>query len=504
MKLTRKLLVLAAGLVTGVGVATTSWAYFTSSGTGTASATVGTWKNDTTTALTSSTNPSVVGQSVTYTATVTPSGSGSPTGNMEFFDGGNPISACGGGSGSALTGSSATCLQTYTSVGSHSITAKYLGDANFNPSPLSSATTQIVNQASTSTSLSITGSPVTYDNEHTVVFTSAVSAASGTPTGTVAIKQAGATLCSITLPATTCSSDSTALNASPSAYSITAVYSGDSNFLTSTSTAGSLTVNKATPIISWASPAPITYGTALSTTQLNATANTSGTMVYNPAAGSVLPAGNHQLAVTFNPTDTTNYSSAQAGVATLTVNRATLTVKANDASRTYGAANPAFNATITGFVNGDTASAVSGTAAFTTTATTSSVPGTYPITPTQGALAATNYNFTFTNGTLTVTQGRLHISALTGSSTPQGQQNWRATVAVTVVDSLGNPVSGVTVRGTWDCGPTDSDGKCNATSNNNISNNTASTTWTVSDLQKTNYTYDSTANVLSTIVINKP
>jgi len=46
-----------------------------------------------------------------------------------------------------------------------------------------------------------------------------------------------------------------------------------------------LTVNKAAPVITWAAPAAITYGTALSATQLDATANTPGTFDYTPGAG---------------------------------------------------------------------------------------------------------------------------------------------------------------------------------------------------------------------------
>ena len=48
---------------------------------------------------------------------------------------------------------------------------------------------------------------------------------------------------------------------------------------------------KATPTITWSTPADITYGTALSATQLNATASVPGTFVYTPAAGTVLNAG---------------------------------------------------------------------------------------------------------------------------------------------------------------------------------------------------------------------
>ena len=76
----------------------------------------------------------------------------------------------------------------------------------------------------------------------------------------------------------------------------------------------SLTVTKATPTIVWASPTPITYGSALGATQLNATASVPGKFVYTPAAGEVLAAGEHTLSVSFTPTDATDYSAVQASV----------------------------------------------------------------------------------------------------------------------------------------------------------------------------------------------
>ena len=53
--------------------------------------------------------------------------------------------------------------------------------------------------------------------------------------------------------------------------------------------------------LEWATPAPISYGTPLSATQLNATDNKRGTFVYTPAAGTILAAGVHTLSVTFTP-----------------------------------------------------------------------------------------------------------------------------------------------------------------------------------------------------------
>src|SRR5262249_25584315 len=91
--------------------------------------------------------------------------------------------------------------------------------------------------------------------------------------------------------------------------SVTFTPTDAANFTTATKTV-SINVLKATPIITWAPPADITYGTALSATQLNATANTPGTFVYAPAAGEVLTAGaNRILSVTFTPTDPPNFTT---------------------------------------------------------------------------------------------------------------------------------------------------------------------------------------------------
>lgn len=74
----------------------------------------------------------------------------------------------------------------------------------------------------------------------------------------------------------------------------------------------SITVSKATPSIQWATPADVLTGAALSAAQLNASASIPGTFDYSPGAGEVLSAGRHALAVTFNPKDNANYTTAQA------------------------------------------------------------------------------------------------------------------------------------------------------------------------------------------------
>jgi uncharacterized delta-60 repeat protein len=85
----------------------------------------------------------------------------------------------------------------------------------------------------------------------------------------------------------------------------------DSTDYTSASDSVMINVSPANPTITWANPADIVYGTALSGTQLDATANVQGTFTYTPAAGTILQAGNNRtLSAAFTPTDTTDYTNA--------------------------------------------------------------------------------------------------------------------------------------------------------------------------------------------------
>jgi hypothetical protein len=179
----------------------------------------------------------------------------------------------------------------------------------------------------------------------------------------------------------------------------------------------SFIVNLAAQTITFPAPAsPVTYGVAPIT--LSATA-TSGLAVIFSASGPATVSGNTlkitgvgSVVVTASQPGNSSYSAATAVAYTITVSKAVLTVTAANASRAYGAANPTFTDTITGFVNGDTAATAStGAASLTTTATTSSAAGSYTITAAVGTLAATNYSFTYVNGTLTVTKAVLTVTA---------------------------------------------------------------------------------------------
>ncbi len=189
---------------------------------------------------------------------------------------------------------------------------------------------------------------------------------------------------------------------------VTASQPGDANYTAATDVVRSFTIAQGAAGLAWATPTAITYGTALSATQLNATAAVPGTFAYTPDLGAVLAAGSRTLSVTFTPTDTAKYSGTTTTVS-LTVNKAPLSVTAQAASKTYGAANPAFTVAYGGFVNGDDAGDLTGTLAFATAATASSAPGGYPVTP--SGLTATNYTITFAAGTLTVNPAPLTITA---------------------------------------------------------------------------------------------
>ena len=176
-----------------------------------------------------------------------------------------------------------------------------------------------------------------------------------------------------------------------------------------------LTVNQATPTVTWAAPAAITYGTALSATQLDATAGIPGTFAYTPAAGTVLTAGTQTLNVTFTPTDTTDYTTASKSV-TLTVNQATPTVNwATPAAITYGTALSATQL--------DATAGIQGTFAYTPAAGTVLTAGTQTL----------NVTFTPTD-TIDYTTASKSVTLTVNQATPT--VNWAAPAAITYGTAL--------------------------------------------------------------------
>jgi hypothetical protein len=190
-------------------------------------------------ALTAGSNPSLVGDSLTFTANVAPN---SATGSVVFFDGGNAISG-----NVPLTGAAASFTIASLSLGTHSITAQYSGDATFNGS-ISSALSQTVNnpKANSVTLLSLTAGTNPSVFGDSLTFMANVTPASAT--GTVMFFDGPTPISSnLTLSSGAATLIVPALGAGT--HSITAQYSGDVNANPSTSAAWIQTVNKASTAI---------------------------------------------------------------------------------------------------------------------------------------------------------------------------------------------------------------------------------------------------------------
>ncbi|MBC8076480.1 MAG: CotH kinase family protein [Chloroflexales bacterium] len=199
----------------------------------------------------------------------------------------------------------------------------------------------------------------------------------------------------ITTPATPTSA--------PGTYPISASGAADSNYTISYVNGTLLVTNKLVPAITWVNPTAITYGTPLGAAQLNATSAVAGSFSYTPALGTMLAAGNAQaLKVVFTPADGETYISVPAKV-TIDVTKAPLTIRADDKTVRSGGALPTLTASYAGFVNGDDAGDLDAPVQLTTSATSTSPAGIYPIV--ASAAADANYEISFVNGALTIGAG---------------------------------------------------------------------------------------------------
>jgi hypothetical protein len=269
--------------------------------------------------VTSATSPSVFGQSVTFTATVTPSapGAGTPTGTVSFFDGTTSL-----GTGTLDASGVATSPPTAgLSVGDHAITAVYDGDTDFTAST-SAAFTQTVNQGATSTS--VTGAPGPSVFGQSVTFTATVTPSApgaGTPTGTVEFFDGTTSLGTGTLTAGVATFTTSSL--SVASHPVTAVYEGDTDFTTSTSTAFSQTVDQAATATSLSiNPSPSVFGQSVTFT---ATVTPSA-----PGAGT--PTGTVSF---FDGTTSLGSGTLTAGVATFSTAALSVGVLGHPITATY-------------------------------------------------------------------------------------------------------------------------------------------------------------------------
>ena len=208
----------------------------------------------TTTTLGSTPNPSTVGQNVVFTATI--GGGSSPTGTVNFKDGGTSIAGCaavtvivsGGGVWGGGGARTATCNTAALSAATHSVTAVYSGDAT-NATSTSAPLSQIVNgggggPVATTTTLGTTPNPSSVGQNVTITAT----VLGSNPTGTVAFKDGANSIASCAAQAVSGSGNSrtatcTLNTLTQGTHSLTGVYSGDAGNLTSTSPVKTQTVN---------------------------------------------------------------------------------------------------------------------------------------------------------------------------------------------------------------------------------------------------------------------
>jgi hypothetical protein len=212
-----------------------------------------------------------------------------------------------------LTYSNNTDAGTATASATYAASANHLGNSDSKTFTISKADPTVA----------VTGGTFTYDGT--------VKAATGTVTGVAGANLGGAAI------SYSPGGASAPINAGT--YTATGSFAGNGNYNSATGN-GTITINKANQTITWAQPAAISYGTALSATQLNATVagvnggTQPGALSYDRTTGTVLNAGTHNLTATAAATD--NYNSASKMVG-LVVNPATTTIRLDSLVKAYKA-----------------------------------------------------------------------------------------------------------------------------------------------------------------------
>ncbi|MBX5474474.1 MAG: Ig-like domain repeat protein [Thermoleophilia bacterium] len=399
------------------------------------------------------------GASARFVATVAASGSApAPTGTVEFYDNGAVI-----GDASLDAGTqTATLSASGFAEGTHSITAKYLGDARNAPSSLSNALM-----------LTVTAPPSAVDTAITAGIDPAVIPEGGSAVLAAHVQQVGATTTPPSGEIVTFRNDADnsliaqgALDANgdvrivktgwqPGRYTIRATYVGDLSFKSASATF-SVDVRAVAPLTVTAPSPTIVYGDPLPSLTPSYSGfvdgDGPGSLDVQPtctaSAPTPPPAGTYPITCSgaSDPFYTLTYVPG-----TLTVRKAPLTVTPDDVTIHQGDPIPPLTASLSGFVNGETlaTSGVTGQADCTTTATSSSPPGAYPITCTVGTLAAANYTFAVSSapGTLTIAaRGTRHATAVPWVvALPQGA---RATLLGSLFDGF-FPLAGRTLTLTF-------------------------------------------------------
>lgn len=317
----------------------------------------------------------------------------------------------------------------------------------------------------TITSLAADANPQTVGVK--VTFTALVQPDSGTgvPTGTITFNVDGGAETQVPLDSTGHAGFATS-TLTVGTHTIEASYSGESTYAASsaslTETITSAAGTAASIAVVSGSGQTTAYGSAFSSPLVVIPKDARG----NPVPGAVVSFSGSGLG--FSSATATTGSNGEASLMTtaiasgsltatastagvtgkaiffLTATKVSLMVTASNASVTYNQPIPLLTYTVTGFVNGDTSSVLSGSPAETTTATQGSPAGTYPITFTQGTLSAANYTFSFVNGTLTIT---VPGPAATPTFSPAAG-TYTSVQSVSISDTLAGAIFYYTTNGT--------------------------------------------------------
>lgn len=343
---------------------------------------------------------------------------GDATGTVTFTSGGTTLCA--------VTLPAISCQTSSTlAVGTYPVTATYSGDANYNGGVAIGASFNVT-QADTSMNEFAAPATIAYGTQDTLSVT-------GLPldaTGTVTFSSGGSTLCTATLPATSCQ---TSMTLAPGSYPATATYSGDSSYNGSTATGARFTVTKAVVTLDeTASPLSVVFGTADTVSASGLPDGATGTLTFTSDGTTLcvatLPAKSCTTSTTLDPavypvtasySGDTNDTPATASTAQFTVVKAdtAIVVDVNPNSATPGSP-------ITVWVKGLPAG-ISGTVTFTSggtvlcTATLPAVscttaanlpPGSYPVTATYSG--DNDYN-----GSTAIGSGQLGVLSVVSDPT---------------------------------------------------------------------------------------
>jgi hypothetical protein len=230
--------------------------------------------NKTSTAMTAAANPS----STTYSNSVSLSDSGLPsdaTGTVTFVSGTQTLCSV---SLPALSCNTSSSL----SPAIYPVTATYSGDANYNGSTASTSFT--INKALTAMTASANPTSTTYGNSVSL----SVSGLAPGATGTVTFKSGTTTLCSASLPTSSCNTSS---SLSPATYPVTATYSGDANYAGATAST-SFAINKSSgySMTASANPSSTSYGNSVSLSVSGLPVGATGTVTFSSGTTTICSA----------------------------------------------------------------------------------------------------------------------------------------------------------------------------------------------------------------------